>query len=147
MRKRDERSISGIVIMVAMGISPFVLIAAGIWPEARGTIIMVSVVVLGVVFLAGGTVWVISTGVRSGLAQREDDVRERSPQPAESIEPSGGFPISPSTSPTAHFLVIGISKATAEDVTLQIEAATPANAKAKAELQGVVVTEVREITG
>jgi hypothetical protein len=43
------------------------------------------------------------------------------------------------------FRVVGVSKTTREDVFLDVDAASQANAKAKAEIEGIVVTKVYRV--
>jgi nitrogen fixation-related uncharacterized protein len=111
----------------------------------RSVCIGVSLLILVVAVV----IWVISTGVRSGLAKREEDVlrRSQSPRPSTPADRTRGFPVQAAAHGEHWFTVEGVSKETAEDVSIQVSAATAANAKVKAELQGVVVTEVREIVG
>jgi RNA polymerase subunit RPABC4/transcription elongation factor Spt4 len=56
--------------------------------------------------------------------------------------PSSVQPTSPTPLPGT-YVIMGVDKATGRDVAYQIQAASPENAKVKAELAGVVVTAVR----
>lgn len=44
-----------------------------------------------------------------------------------------------------HFQVIGVHRATREDRAITVQAASSANARVKAELDGIIVTEVRRV--
>lgn len=62
-----------------------------------------------------------------------------------------GPPIQPAPPPVDEgpgvFDVLGVNRQTGQDSTMRIEAGSPANAKVKAELAGLVVTAVRRVAG
>ena len=120
--------------------------------EAR----MFLVQLLGYVALAATLIWIISAGVRSGMSQsREKPSRGSSlaqnlrDGQREVLTQSGFTPVMPTqeTSGARKFFVVGVRSDTQEDVTVRIDAATEANAKVKAELKGIVVTEVLPMDG
>lgn len=101
---------------------------------------------IGLLFFIGVAavgVWLISFSIRSALKKREMDSR-LSTQPIPSRPHERGFPVAPSEK---FFVIEGVAKDTASDVSIQIGASSAANAKVKAEMQGIVVTDVREIEG
>lgn len=145
MGQQEERWTTGsLVAVIGLFAIPFV-ITGGIFvsmiEDQRVKDLLVGV--LGFIAAVAVLVWAVSAGVRSGLAKRERDVLGAEPQ-VSTANRSGGFPVQ--SAPVICYIVVGVRRDTQEDVSLQIEATTPANARAKAELQNVVVTEVRAIT-
>jgi hypothetical protein len=72
-------------------------------------------------------------------------VLERRRQRIEGESRSGGFPVvvGPlSNDGPGTYLIVGVDSATSKDVRTYIEAETLANAKVKAELRGVIVTDI-----
>jgi hypothetical protein len=56
-----------------------------------------------------------------------------------------GFPLPAQPDGPGSYRVIGVDRATREDKDITIEAASSDNARVKAELEGIVVTEVRRV--
>lgn len=110
---------------------------------------MVLIKLLG--WIAGGAVLVycISLGIRSANKHEQKHARPTfggapsSPPPP--VAPRAqGFPVQvQSDNRPGTFLVIGVDRESGLDVRDYIKAESPANAKVKAELKGVVVTEVQ----
>lgn len=57
--------------------------------------------------------------------------------------PPMGFPVLPPTDGPGRFRVAGVNRDTRQDVVWSCDADSAANAKVKAELQGIIVTDVR----
>jgi hypothetical protein len=93
----------------------------------RGLMCVIAAVCLG----AGFLFWIIRSAIRSGVKQRATKPGPQ-PQPA--------FPVA--TNQQGWYLVRGVDRQTRMDTTERIYAANSANAQAKAELAGVVVTSV-----
>jgi hypothetical protein len=60
------------------------------------------------------------------------------------VVPQPVLPVDPAHDGPGRYHVIGVDRATEEDVELLIDAKTLANAKVKAELRGVVVTQIQK---
>jgi hypothetical protein len=57
-----------------------------------------------------------------------------------------GFPLPAQPDGPGSYRVIGVHRTTREDKDLTIEAASSDNARVKAELEGIVVTEIRRVS-
>lgn len=90
------------------------------------TLIYVAAVVFGIAFV----IWIISAGVRSGMKKAKQDT---------------DAPTSNHLSKPGLFKINGVDRATKMDTSWNVQATSEANAKVKAELEGIIVTDVTRI--
>jgi hypothetical protein len=93
---------------------------------------------------------IASFGVAIGIGVRRAIRLDRSTESDGALRTpaSGAFPVTVLTAgSTRRYRIVGVDSQTRADPGFHIEAATAANAKVKAELAGVIVTEVIEADG
>lgn len=100
--------------------------------DDKAFLIVIALIALGVAFV----IWIISAGVRAGMTKtRQDNLPGRRTGQLDALADNG----------PGLFKVTGVDRASKMDTTWNVEAMSVANAKAKAELEGIVVTEVKRV--